>query len=255
MHPKAQMINLQQDSKAPIPANATFQEQNPIRAKTGGKAIIREPLVSLWTPSSERVTTTLSEPIARCLSAAFSSGPWAATPMPLGDASDQHSARGIVAGLGQRSLTLVASTGFDGDGRGSVLASVLGCVLDDDLIEQYGLRSYGARAGDALFAYIGLRPSVQGRRVRPMGNDNYSLEWNTEKQAKAKNGSGLASLLFSQWLQLPAVRQCPRVFIRTRRILKPIQALAKRNGFEYCGSFDLEFQGVQQDRMVYRKIS
>lgn len=210
--------------------------------------------VRLSSPDATRVQTILSEPIAGCLAAAFGSGPWRQTPMPLGHAADRHSARGIVAELGPRALARLACADGGANRSDFVLGCVIGCILDQALVGRYGLEPFGATAGDGLFAYIGLRPSVQGARVSQTGNGGFAVRANAGRAGNGGAGIGLASLLFSSWLELPAIRRCPRVFIRTREILKPIQILAERNGFRCCGKFYLDFQGVRQDRLVYKRV-
>ena len=209
--------------------------------------------IRLLTPNARQITTTWREPLAHCLAAAFSSGPWAETPMPLGDAADRNSARGILAELGESAQALLATSATDSESSGSVLGCVIGSALDPNLIDHYGLEPYGARPGDALFAFIGVRPQLQGRRLRPLANGLHQVGNLDCRQYSNRSGTSLASLLFSNWLKLPAIRRCPRIFIRTREVLTPIQALAERNGFQFCGKFYVDFHGHRQDRMVYRR--
>lgn len=209
--------------------------------------------IRLRAPTADQVAASWREPIAGCLSAAFSTGLWKDTPMPLGDSSDRHSARGILAELGPSVQALVATAATETGIPSSILGCVIGSPLNDDLIDQYRLASYGARPGDALFAYIGVRPSLQGCRVQPAKDNRFQLDGRADRADSKRPGASLASLLFSNWLTLPGIRRCPRVFIRTREVLTPIQALAERNGFQYCGKFYLDFHGNRQDRIVYRR--
>jgi len=212
--------------------------------------------IRLWTPDTLATEFPLGSAIAECLAAAFGSGVWSRTPMPVGDCSVPHSARGIVAELGASARVLVASTE---DGKPHDEADVLGCVvgglLDDELIHAYGLGSFGARRGDALLAYIGVHPAAQGSRVLPRTSNCFDLAPASDRPCKQRPGVGLASLLFSRWLKLSAIERCPRVFVRTRSVLPQIQHLATKNGFVYQGQFELEFQGERQDRMVYSRIN
>lgn len=211
---------------------------------------LRNREIRLSAPTAEQVNTTLQEPIANCLSAAFSSGPWKATPMPIGDSKDRHSARGIVAELGSNAHTLVATASMENTASIAVVGCVIGSILNENLIGHYGLEQFGAKPGDGLFAYIGLMPVMHGQRLQPGGNHIFQLGTNNDNST---SGVSLASLLFTNWLNLPAISCCPRIFIRTREVLHSIQALATRNGFQYRGKFYLDFQGVRQDRMVYSR--
>lgn len=208
--------------------------------------------IQVWSPQPEQLQGLLGEATARCLAAAFSSGEWARTPMPLGDASDPHSAQGIIAQLGTRAQVLIANDIGDGHSR-NVLACVLGAVLDEALAGAYGLDSYGARNGDALLAYIGLAPAVQGRRAFVRSDNTFELS--PSCSTAIREGQSLAALLFEQWLNLPAVECCRRAFVRTRKVLAPIIHLAEKNGFRYRGEFELDFHGERQDRIIFVRDS
>lgn len=211
--------------------------------------------IRMWAPDTLPTECSLGYAVADCLAAAFGSGVWARSPMPVGDRSTPHSARGILAELGAGTQVLVASAD---DGKPQNEADVLGCVigslLDDELIRAYGLGSFGAQGGDGLLAFIGLRPAAQGTRVLPRANNCFDLAPATDHPVKS-GGVSLASLLFSCWLELPEVARCRRVYVRTRSVLPKIQHLAAKSGFVYQGRFELEFQGERQDRIVYSRIN
>src|SRR5262245_12322100 len=57
--------------------------------------------IKLWSPGPDEITRDVCDGAAACLSAAFSSGVWSETPMPLGDETDPHSAVGIIARLAE----------------------------------------------------------------------------------------------------------------------------------------------------------
>jgi len=212
--------------------------------------------IRLWAPDAVPAESPLEGAIVDCLSSAFSSGVWARAPMPVGERSDSHSARGIVAQLGADAQVLVA---FTDDDKPSHEADVHGCVvgglLDEDLIRAYGLGSFGARRGDGILAYIGVQPSAQGNRLVARTETRFGVAPPSERPWMKPSGASLAGLLFSGWLRLPAVARCPRVFVRTRSVLPKIQYLAEKNGFVYQGRFELEFKGEQQDRMVYTRLN
>lgn len=208
----------------------------------------RDNMIHVWSPRPKQLQGLLGEATARCLSAAFSSGEWARTPMPLGDESDPHSAQGIIAQLGTRAQVLIANDIGDGHSR-NVLACVLGAVLDEELVDAYGLDAYGARSGDALLAYIGLAPAVQGHRAYLRSDNKFALS--PSCSPATREGQSLAALLFEEWLHLPAIKCCRRAFVRTRKVLAPIIHLAEKNGFRYRGEFELDFHGERQDRIVF----
>jgi len=209
-------------------------------------------MIQVWSPRPEQMQGPLGEATANCLATAFSSGEWAATPMPLGDEADPHSARGIIAQLGKQAQALVANVVGD-DHRRNVLGCVLGAVLDRTLVDAYGLASYGAQGGDALLAYIGLMPAAQGRRASLLSNNIFELSFRRSGLPSIHEGQGLAALLFERWLELSAIESCPRVFVRTRKVLAPIIHLAEKNGFRCRGEFELDFQGERQDRIVFAR--
>lgn len=209
-------------------------------------------MIQVWSPRPEQMQGPLGEATARCLATAFSSREWAATPMPLGDDADPHSARGIIAQLGKQAQVLVANVVEDDHGR-NVLGCVLGAVLDRTLVDAYGLASYGAQSGDALLAYIGLMPAAQGRRAALLSNNIFELSFRRSGLPSIQEGQSLAALLFERWLELSVIESCPRVFVRTRKVLAPIIHLAEKNGFCYRGEFELDFQGERQDRIVFAR--
>jgi len=209
-------------------------------------------IIRVWPPRPDQMQGPVGEATARCLATAFSSGEWAATPMPLGDEADPHSGRGIIAQLGKQAQLLVANGVGDDHGR-NVLGCVLGAVLDRTLVDAYGLASYGAQSGDALLAYIGLMPAAQGRRAFLLSDNIFELSFRRSGLPSVHEGQSLASLLFERWLELSAIESCPRVFVRTRKVLAPIIHLAEKNGFRYRGEFEMDFQGDRQDRIVFAR--
>ena len=209
-------------------------------------------MIQVWSPRPEQMQGPLGKATARCLATAFSSREWAATPMPMGDASDPHSARGIIAQLGKQAQVLIGNVIGDDHGR-TVVGCVLGAVLDRALVDAYGLASYGAQSGDALLAYIGVMPAAQGHRASVLSNNIFRLSSRQSSPPSAREGQSLAALLFERWLELSAIECCPRVFVRTRKVLAPIIHLAEKNGFRYRGEFELDFQGERQDRIVFAR--
>lgn len=209
--------------------------------------------IRLRSPHPHQICGLLRDGIVNCLAAAFSSGVWAPTPMPIGDASDPHSAHGILAELGERVQVIVASktTADPIHEYKEVLGCVVGAVLDESLIDAYGLAPYGACIGDGLLAYIGVAPSAQGSRALQRRVNEFDLRPGQASAPINQKGDSLASLLFARWLDLSEIEQCPRVFVRTRKVLDPILHLAGKNGFQYLGQFELDFQGERQDRMVF----
>ena len=217
------------------------------------KLVAREGnMIQVWSPRPEQMQGFLGEAMAKCLATAFSSGEWAPTPMPLGDEADPHSARGIISQLGHQAQMLVANDVGDDHGP-KVLGCVLGAVLDRTLVDAYGLGAYGAQSGDALLAYIGLMPTVQGRRASQLSNSIFELSCRRSRLPAIHEGQSLAALLFERWLELPAIECCSRVFVRTRKVLAPIIHLAEKNGFRYRGEFEVSFHGERQDRIVFAR--
>lgn len=83
--------------------------------------------------------------VARCLSKAFSSGLREPSPMPLGTPEDPHSALGIVSGLGPCPVALAAYTAIaDTSSAERVIGCVLGAILDDEVVDRYGLAPFAA---------------------------------------------------------------------------------------------------------------
>jgi len=135
-----------------------------------------------------------------------------------------------------------------------VLGCVLGGILDEPLIDSYRLGKFGARRGDGILAYIGVAPEAQGARGLLRGEgllEEVILGAGAMRRAEAT--VSLASVLFSTWLDLPAVSCCPAVFVRTRETIAPVLHLLDRHGFEYQGQFELVFRGSPQARLVYRR--
>jgi len=213
--------------------------------------------VTLWSPHSLQMQPGLRDAVAGCLASAFATGVWAQSPMPMGDAAVPHSARGIVAQLGGQAKTLIVSAAANRRTahRQTVLACVIGSILDENLIRSYQIARFGARHGDALLAYIGLAPDAQGSRAFPLNAQEYLLSSDRTSAPQEQKGQSLAGLLFARWLELPAIERCPRVFVRTREVLHPIQHLAKKNRFQFCGKFELDFQGERQDRMIFKRFN
>ena len=209
--------------------------------------------VRLWAPKLDQLHGLLHESVANCLAEAFSSREWTHTPMPVDDSSDSHSAYRIIAELGKQARVFIASTQSDNETSEQVLACVLGGILNELIIDTYGLAPYGARTGDGLLAYIGLRPAVQGSCALFQQDDIYELRHNQSSTRIKEAGDSLASLLFTKWLEQPAIKSCPHVFIRTREVLAPILHLAAKHRFEFCGKFYLDFRGEKQDRMIFKR--
>lgn len=178
--------------------------------------------------------------LAKCLSAAFSSGIWRNTPMPLGNPNakpiDPNSAQGVLSGLGKHSLAFAARA----PQRKEILGCVVGCIMDAPTIDRYHLTSYGARPGDGLLAFIGVVPDAQG------------LRFQADKEQPGSTKS-LARGLFEIWLSDASLATCPRLFIRTRRRIGPIRYLSQEHGFKLCGDFETDFRGQRQTRLVYRR--
>ncbi len=179
--------------------------------------------------------------LALCLSAAFSSGIWAETPMPVGDASDPDSAMGVLGGLGPAPAVIAAASS-----SGSVFGAALGAVLTSGIIARYGLGPWQAQPGDGLLAFLGIIPGAQGSRLRAGPDGSFDL-------SREAGGPSLAAVLFRRWLQLPALADCPRLFFRTRRRIGAVRSLGARHGFAECGSFETMFRGRRQTRLVYRR--
>lgn len=178
--------------------------------------------------------------MARCLSEAFSSGLWQTTPLPLGAAHDPHSAHGILSGLGPEATALAAAP----DPGNRVVGCVVGCVMQPSTIEGYHLGDFGAQPGDGLLAFICITPSAQGRRFRQAGDGWLMAQ---------KGAPSLARHLFCGWLAAPGLRNCPRLFIRTRPSIGAIRRLSEDYDFALCGEFETEFRGQRQTRLVYRR--
>lgn len=208
--------------------------------------------VRIWAPTPAQLRATLWAQVASTLSAAFSSQGWKETPMPVGDTTDAHSALGIMSELCAEGPTVLAAhEGESGKGP-EVLGCVLGGILNDALIEQYGLRAYGARHNDGLLAFIGVAPTVQGARGY-LRTGNF-IEHLDIAPRQAPDGSvSLASALFSSWLAHPAIASCRSVFVRTREMISPILHLAGKHGFVYQGRMHQDFRGTEQERLVFRR--
>ncbi len=189
--------------------------------------------------------------LARCLSAAFSSGIWRSTPMPLGHSRDPHSAFGVIEGLSDRPVVLAAVSDDREDTHCGIVGCVLGAVLDYGIIADYGLAPFGACPGDGLLAFIGLVPEMQGRRVRRLDHDALEITGESEQESCGS----LASQLFEEWMRTAPVSKCPRIFIRTRRQIGPILHLSRTCGFAYRGAFQTEFRGEVQDRLVFMRTN
>jgi hypothetical protein len=174
--------------------------------------------------------------------------------MPVGDETDPHSAIGILAGMAEHVQLLLAL--FESEGKHNDDQKIWGCVigtlLREALLDAYGLREYGARPGDALLAYIGLVPAAQRSRVYAA---SVSVEAATNSSESPEGGCvhSLASPMFARWMELPAIRSAPCVFIRTRKVIGSILHLVAKNNFQPCGSFDMNYRGQKQDRMVFRR--
>lgn len=170
--------------------------------------------------------------------------------MPVGNTSDPHSARGIIAGLGDRIAGIMVRNDQTIE-QNEILGCVVGGVMSGQLVHDYGLAEFGAEEGDALLAYIGVAPVAQGARALPLGPNTLAIRDGSEPAPGSEQS--LASFLFRRWLDLAAVRDCPRTFVRTRSVLRPILHMTEENGFEYRGRFQLDFRGEQQDRMIFAR--
>ena len=168
----------------------------------------------------------------------------------MGSTLEPLSGLGIIAGFGNQLLGIAATT-VQGDTRHRTIGCVVGSVLNRETIDGYGLTPFSARDGDALLAFIGIVPSAQGSRLRCRDPSTYEL---MEKSGGAQ-GHSLARLLFDSWLSMPVVRRCPSVFIRTRRRIGAVRHLSEAAGFEFYGSFDIDFRSELQERLVYRKAN
>ena len=198
----------------------------------------------------------LREAIASCLASAFSSREWACTPMPLGSDADPQSSRGIIAELATRAEILLASVIDEGSAEDRLIGCALGAILDQTLIAAYRLAPYDAEDGDGLLAYFGIVPCRQGTRVVPLPHGAHGPDdAGSRLLSIAPAGRSLARALFAAWLELPAIRRCPRVFVRTREVISSVQRLSRDHGFELCGKFSIDFQGEHQDRIVFRRSS
>ena len=207
--------------------------------------------VRVWVPTDTQLCGPLWNAIASTLSCAFSSREWVRAPMPIGDAADPHSATGILSALFGKGPLIVATMDSGPEHTQRVLGCVLGGTLDESLIQDYGLSPYGAQVGDALLAYIGVAPSAQGLRGRLLDEETVEVP---SLATRLRDGSkSLASLLFERWLRHPAVARCPSVYLRTRETIGPILHLAEKNGFDFQGQFELDFQGERQNRLIFRR--
>jgi len=190
--------------------------------------------------------------IARCLSKAFSSGLWEASPMPLGSPEDPNSALGIVNGLGSCPLALAAyRSGADAPRSREAIGCVLGAVLNDEVIARYGLAPFSAMSGDALLAFIGIVPEAQKTRINGRGGDETAVV----RTPRPQRSISLARHMFESWLGMTGLRDCRQIFIRTRKQITPILRLCDENGFSYCGRFDLPYRGTVQERLVFRRTN
>lgn len=163
--------------------------------------------------------------------------------MPIGNEDDPHSALGVLRGLGEQPQVLIACA------DGEVLGCVLGAALDGPRIEAYGLAPFGAQPGDGLLAFVGVAPGAQGARARLIADRRLEL-YGTKGRRGPPGCRSLAGLLFARWLAAPAVRAFPRLFIRTRRQIKPILHLSAAHGFRRCGTIEIDFRGVRQERII-----
>jgi len=208
--------------------------------------------IQIQSPNSTQIQGVLGDRLANCLAEAFSSRGWTATPMPVGPADDPNSAKGIIHELKlQAQAVVAANTCGDANQDGKlIVAFVLGGILDDRLAELYGLRDFGAQAGDALLSYIGVLPAYQGYSAPKLAGDRFEISPRTPGQSDEVS---LSALLFKRWLSLTDVSSSPNVFIRTRWTIRPVLQLIEAHGFEYCGEFHLDFHGDRQERLVFRR--
>ncbi len=189
--------------------------------------------------------------MADCLSAAFSSGIWEQTPMPVGSRDDPAGALGVLHNLGPQPIAVCAKQADPDTApdriNGGVVGCVVGGIMDQRVIDGYQLAEYGAQPGDGLLAFIGIVPQAQGRRYLPIAPDLL-----TSNFSNARSPS-LARHLFTSWLKSPVLEACPRLYIRTRRRIGPIRYLCDQLAFEFCGDFKTVFRGQPQTRLVYRR--
>lgn len=213
--------------------------------------------IRIWVPETAHIDLQLVDAVARCLAEAFSSCHWSSVPMPLGDCSAPHSARGILARFrGKEQLvlaTLINQEQHQSEWR--VVGSVLGSILDEALIDSFALGEFGAHAGDGLLAFIGLTPDVQKTRGCLVGNDIFQIRGKSRPASPAPEQRSLVGWIFKRWLELPGLRDCPHLYIRTRLVIKPILHLIQEHHFAYCGRFHMDYQGETQDRMVFRRTN
>jgi hypothetical protein len=212
--------------------------------------------VRIWAPTPHQIRNALWEDLAATLSASFSTRAWRHNPMPVGDPSDPHSAKGIMAELCEEGLHLVASADGEATPDRGILGCVLGGILSSDLIESYGLGPYGARQGDGLLAYIAVAPSVQGARGYPRaGNVIEDLGPATPHSREPQSSVSLASVLFTSWLELPEVASRRALFVRTRKVIGPVLHLLEKHGFVLQGQFEVDYRGERQDRLVFQRLA
>jgi hypothetical protein len=121
------------------------------------------------------------------------------------------------------------------------------------LLDTYCLREYGARVGDSLLAYIGLAPEIQGSRLHRVNDSIFQCATRFPIPTRNVGLHSLADLMFSTWLELPAIESAPFTFIRTRLVMSSIRHLANKHGFAFCGSFNLNFRGQRQERLVFKR--
>jgi hypothetical protein len=134
--------------------------------------------------------------------------------------------------------------------RASMIGCTLGAVLDDPVVQAFGLRSFGAEVGDGLLAYIGIVVEARGLRLRPIGNDRLARVG----AGPGADGISLARCLIDRWVSMPELERCPRIFVRTRSEIPAIVHLCESMGFERRGRLVTTFLGEAQERLVYRRV-
>ena len=224
-----------------------------MRKSPGGGQVVNRNRVRIWSPSPDQLDAGMWDAVARTLSSAFSSRDWQNSPMPVGDASDAHSAVGVMTELRDGPLLVATRDAADVEVT-QVVGCVLGGVLNESLIDSYRLGNFGARTGDAILAYIGVTPEAQGIRGFPRNNGFLDKIFSSnDTPRKPDESDSLAGAMFSTWLELPEIASCPTVFVRTRETIGSMLHLLSKHGFEHQGRFDLEFHGSLQSRLVYRR--
>jgi hypothetical protein len=186
--------------------------------------------------------------ITDCLAAAFSTDIWTRTPVPVGPLSEPHSALATVEGLSRAPIAVCAYR-EGASQRSSMIAFALGAVLDGAIVADFGLEPFGARRGDSLLAYIGVRTEARGLRLRHAEDDTFDALTVTSPAT----GMSLARCLMTRWISVSDATGCQRLYIRTRAEIPAVVHLCDSMGFERKGSLRTTFLGEVQERIVYQR--